>query len=175
MDAKIEHDAAVKRTGWAKGPWDNEPDRLQWKDQDTGYPCLIVRNITFGGNLCGYVAVNPDHPLYGKDYDFAEDNHPISVHGGLTYSDKCQGRICHVPDPGDPDNVWWFGFDCAHSGDLLPRWIKEEPVMVFKDDTYKTIDYVREEVTNLAKQLASIATSKMPLAQQPRKRRIELE
>lgn len=35
----------------------------------------------------------------------------LAVHGGLTYSDRCHDDICHVPAPGEPDDVWWFGFD----------------------------------------------------------------
>lgn len=43
----------VDRTGWGSGPWDNEPDRLEWKDEKTSMPCLMVRNDM--GNWCGYV------------------------------------------------------------------------------------------------------------------------
>ena len=28
--------------------------------------------------------------------------------------------ICHIPDQGEPDDVWWLGFDCLHGGDLAP-------------------------------------------------------
>jgi hypothetical protein len=29
---------------WGEGPWQHEPDKMQWTDDDTGLPCLIVRN-----------------------------------------------------------------------------------------------------------------------------------
>jgi len=79
----------------------------------------------------------------------------LNVHGGLTYSGKCSGHICHVPEPGESDDVWWFGFDCAHYKDITPqsyylmgrRW----PIA---DYEYRTLSYVRQETEQLAEQLA---------------------
>lgn len=70
------------------------------------------------GTLCGYVAVPPSHPWHGVPYD----NIDVSTHGGLTYSDSCDddGPICHVPSPGESDEVWWVGFDCGHCYDVMP-------------------------------------------------------
>lgn len=147
-------------------PWLNEPDRELWKDTVTGLDCLIRRGPS--GALCGYVAVGPAHPLYGQGYwgyDYADEwdpNHPINqitVHGGLTYAAPCDGDkeqgICHVPGPGEPDEAWWFGFDCAHGGDICPAHIQHVPA--FRDDVYRDFEYVRGEVTSLAKQLAEVA------------------
>lgn len=89
----------------------------------------------------------------------------LDVHGGLTYAGACQGRICHAPKPGEPDNVWWFGFDCAHHLDLSPgsRARMEaimppdlKPSAIDRDDVYRTLDYVRGEVNALAEQLAAL-------------------
>ena len=33
----------VDKTTWGAGPWQDEPDKKQWRDE-TGFPCLIVRN-----------------------------------------------------------------------------------------------------------------------------------
>lgn len=138
----------VNRSNFARGPWDDEPDRIEWRTA-AGLPGLIVRNRA--GALCGYAAVSPGHPLHGKD-----DSEPdVSVHGGLTYADACQGSICHVPAPGEPDDVWWFGFDCAHCGDLIP--IDADP-RYFSGATYRNTAYVRREVESLAAQLVAIAT-----------------
>lgn len=52
---------------WERGPWDAEPDKAQWSDEDTGYPCLILRGPS--GALCGYVGVSNDHPAYGLNYN----------------------------------------------------------------------------------------------------------
>lgn len=45
------------RVKWGPGPWDGEPDKMQWTDPATGLDCLIVRNTL--GALCGYVGVTP--------------------------------------------------------------------------------------------------------------------
>lgn len=129
------------------GPWHDEPDKAHWVDEATGLDCLIVRNHL--GALCGYVGVPPAHPWHGKDYDDVY----VDVHGGLTYADRCQEDeehgICHLPEPGRPDDVWWLGFDCAHSGDLVPGVGRVSPY-----ETYRDLNYVRDEVAGLARQAA---------------------
>ena len=142
----------INRTGWPAGPWDTEPDRVEWRDEVTKLPCLIIRNH-FGG-LCGYVGVPPGHLWHGKDCDDV----PAKVHGGLTYASKCAGHICHVPLPGEPDNVWWLGFDCVHSDDLVPGMLHyqvhdEQYPLLLHDGQYRDMTYVRREVTDLARQI----------------------
>lgn len=50
----------------------------------------------------------------------------MEAHGGLTFAGPCmEGAeegpfVCHVPEPGRPDEVWWLGFDCGHAFDLSP-------------------------------------------------------
>lgn len=171
------------KTEWPDGPWMAEPDKIQWQDETTGLPCLIVRGG--GGALCGYVGVGQTHPWYGMDYnertaeceascdvDYCYTHKPeslIEVHGGLTFSGGCQKHgqavaegVCHVPAEGEPDNVWWFGFDTAHSGDIRPEsliWERKvglAPILSPYSTSYKTIEYVRSEVTALAAQLAEV-------------------
>ena len=146
----------IDRTGWDDGPWTNEPDREQWKTK-SGLPGLIVRNSL--GALCGYVAVTKDHPAFRKNYDDVD----VSVHGGLTYANACNGAICHVPEPGEPDDVWWLGFDCCHLGDMhpaetkfekLPGWPKR-PASLTRG-SYRDMIYVRAEVESLADQLSAM-------------------
>lgn len=145
------------------GPWDNEPDKAQWVDDATGLDCLIVRNRL--GALCGYVGLPPGHPLHGTDYERAYDHAEIDVHGGLTFADRCQDGaedgpgVCHVPELGRPHDVWWLGFDCAHACDLVPGMLElpglpERLQAPGYRDVYRTFDYVRSEVANLAAQLA---------------------
>lgn len=143
--------------------------------------CLIQR-VMYRGHLCGYVAVPPSHSLYGKDYsdkvvvpDINEvkfngnylgllcANHieaeaniidigmAIDVHYGLTFaSDKIQGIVKNVL--GD---LWWFGFDTAHSGDL--GVFQDEIGRQFPhfDDTYKNFEFVRQQTKSLAEQLSN--------------------
>lgn len=159
----------VDKSEWGPGPWQDEPDKMQWLDGATGLPCLIVRGPS--GALCGYVGVSRKHPLYGVDYnarqhgDECDDGHcfhhciDVDVHGGLTFSDKChpgenEHGICHIVEPGDDDDVWWFGFDCAHYKDLCPRHVAEYGFNWLSDGEYRDVAYVRSEVECLAEQLA---------------------
>ena len=134
------------------GPWVDEPDKAQWVDETTGLDCLVVRNGLDA--WCGYVGVPPGHPLHGKDYGDLD----IDAHGGLTYAAPCQeddGKVCHVPEPGRPADVWWFGFDCAHSPmDYIPRMDRDFHFPEILRGTYKDFEYVRAETTHLAAQLA---------------------
>jgi hypothetical protein len=85
----------------------------------------------------------------------------IDVHGGLTYADE-------------KDGDWFFGFDCAHLGDLCPQmnallhrihidqgdtrgW--DEHKALFKNNVYRTVDYVRDECADLAQQLKALERS----------------
>jgi hypothetical protein len=143
----------MDKSSWPRGEWDNEPDKLQWPDAATGLPCLIVRGPV--GALCGYVGVSEDHPLYKKDYRTAD----VYVHGGLTFSALCRPGenaegtgICHTPGPGEPEHVWWLGFDCAHWDDRVPGY--PDSLGAFNSDAaYKDIRYVQVECALLAMQL----------------------
>lgn len=147
------------KTEWGDGPWQGEPDKVQFEDPETGLPCLIVRN-RFGA-LCGYVGVTSDHPLYGHDWDGTGD---LDVHGGITYGGVCQTggdpltreaeAICHRVEDGEDDNVWWLGFDCGHYMDLQPGYPDE---LIWEGSVYRTVEYVRGEIAGLAKQLTTIS------------------
>lgn len=151
----------VDRNGWPSGIWDQEPDRKQWEDKETGLPCLIVRNDF--GNLCGYVGVNNSHILFGKDYSDLN----LDVHGGLTYAGECHGRVCHEVKTNflgieithlENDKTWWLGFDCAHYGDYSPGLSKYRGFNELNQQTdYKNVSYVTEQCTNLAKQIKNYA------------------
>lgn len=148
--------AAIDKAAWGPGPWQMEPDRVEFEAH--GFPCLIVR-VESHGALCGYVAVPPGHPWHGKGYDDV----PADAHGGLTYSEACSGRICHVPKPGEPDNVWWLGFDHAHSGDHCPAHARFGSSFRLSDfETYKTIDYARAGCESLAAQARKAAPKIKP-------------
>jgi hypothetical protein len=219
----IEYRDVVDKAGWQAGPWNDEPDKIQWQDELTGLPCLIVRGSV--GALCGYVGVNPGHPWHGLSYGICplgaqcpqrnEDNHwcdhtpesVLNVHGGVTFSAGCAGLsrphwerwcermlarrdearqyprgdaaralaewatgledydawvarargryVCHLAAPGEPDEVWWFGFDCAHAGDVCPAMSSYGVRSMMGDhgETYKGVAYVTAQCQALAKQL----------------------
>jgi hypothetical protein len=158
----------LDRSGWGSGPWDGEPDKVQWVDAATGLDCLAVRAP--GGHWCGYVGVPPEHPWHGLDYD-ADALLDVDVHGGLTYAAACQedaseqDAICHVPLNGRPDSVWWFGFDCAHLGDLSPKYARDAPI---RDEVYRRLDYVKCETADLARQLQEAVPGADPASTGPR-------
>ncbi len=130
--------------------WENEPDFLDWIDGE--YGCRIIRHPHFK-HLCGYVGVNKDHVLYGMSYDSINDLYPdLNVHGGLTYSDL------FISEELPTSELWWIGFDCGHCHDFQPGYIellKNRGVisLAMSDTVYRTIDYVKENVTKLVKQL----------------------
>ena len=64
----------------------------------------------YGGHLCGYVKIPQEHSLYGIDE--IED---LDCHGGITYNDH--NKVQKVTNALPPH---WIGFDCAHSGDIVP-------------------------------------------------------
>lgn len=79
-----------------------------------------------GGNFNGYVAVLPEHPFYGKDYDEIDDlldKKDFYVHGGLTFAkgdkDFCPELSKHFPD------YWILGFDTRHANDTAEYWTEE--------------------------------------------------
>ena len=150
----------IDKTGWGEGPWSDEPDRIEW--EHAGLPCLMVRHERLG-HWCGYAAVPPGHPLHGKDYDDVFDwdknadyNWP---HGGLTYASLCSHNVCHVPKPGEPEDVFWFGFDCAHCDDFSPGMtaLLRESMPRFRDETYREVPYVQAETNRLAAFLSEVA------------------
>ncbi len=146
------------------GPWQDEPNKVQWVDAATQLPCLIVRGPL--GALCGYAGVAPGHPLHGVDYSAAEVD--LQVHGGITFADRCQPTtdhskgICHIPEPGTSDDVWWFGFDCAHYWDVVPGMIDLRLGLGLPElerGEYRDVSYVAMQVRMLASQLAVCGTS----------------
>lgn len=171
----------MDKGGWGDGPWQAEPDKIQFVDAATGLDCLAVRN--HWGAWCGYVGVAEGHPWFGLGYsdplpgvvpherDSYYDSRidgVIEVHGGLSYSDFCQqdgpeeSAICHVALPGRPERVFWYGFDCGHSGDYMPGWDTAVAAAIpspyhSPDEEYRTLAYVREQCASLAAQLAAVA------------------
>lgn len=130
----------VDRSNWRPGPWDAEPDKVEWRYR--GMACLAVRQRH--GAWCGYVAVQTSHPWATGNAAECES----SVHGGITYGpSECHGPVCHVPQRGEPDDVRWIGFDCMHFADATPdgRYGGE----------YRDLDFVKAEVESLADQAIS--------------------
>lgn len=142
----------MDKSSWGEGAFQQEPDKAYWVDPATGLDCLIVRNDS--GALCGYVGVPESHPYFGLSENWSTIRE-LKVHGGITFTSFCsedkEHGVCHVPDSGRPEHVWWIGFDTAHAGDLCPgwSWLRVMPSW----NTYKNFDYVKAEVESLSQQL----------------------
>ena len=104
----------------------------QW--QHEGYECVILKHDKFG-HLCGYVGIPKEHRLYGK----GDDDVYIDVHGGLTFAEH--GKVLGWTT----NDTWFFGFDCMHADDLVPK--------ITKSGIYRDEAYVTEQCESLARQL----------------------
>lgn len=124
---------------------------IQFDNEINGFRCVIARMPL--GHLCGYVALKPNHPLYGKEYGGTYDEKTdeytgspvdvLDVHGGITYSEA------ELLDTKSVD-TWWLGFDCAHGQDFkdIPGLLRGYP--------NKTIGYVYDQLDDLTKQLGAM-------------------
>lgn len=160
-------------------PWFQEDNKVDFEAE--GLQCAMRRGPI--GHWCGYVAILANHPWFGKSYNEnivptadmlgsreSADHGPIDllcmalsgknpeeelsislamrVHGGLTYAG---GKL---PTADAPDGKWWFGFDCAHAGDLAPGMLEYSPR--HSSEIYRNQQYVVAECQSLAFQLAKI-------------------
>ena len=97
---------------------------------------------------------HPDAPE--RIIDISYEDLDVNVHGGLTFSsmgDNYRGR---------QEGFKWYGFDCAHSGDFLPATnpevikINAKFPLAHGNEIYRNWEYVKQEVMNLAEQLAAM-------------------
>lgn len=114
-------------------PWLTEPNDVLFMT-DAGYPAQIRRNL-MTLTLCGYIYLPVGHPLHGVDYSFFGYD-AADVHGGWTYSDS-EGE------------AWCVGFDCNHLYDYAPGLAG---LSGFRDQDYRTIEFVTKELERTAKQ-----------------------
>lgn len=157
---------------------------------EAGYRAVVIMGDR--GTRCGYVAVPAGHPLFGVDYSGQTPNlvtpdadeevgkrglipllcaqgqmdRPdivFDVHGSLTYSGGGPKY------PVEAENVWWFGYDCAHHNDAAsPEHVEamklkypDKPFMwcdgsgFSNESVHRTLDYCVAECESLAEQLTS--------------------
>ena len=154
-----------------------------------GLRCVVV--FTSMGHRCGYVGVDKTSPLFEKDYSdkfmnmadieaqpigkrgiipifcagldengFVSPDLYFNVHGSITFSG---GNPSDYPVQSD---LWWFGFDCAHSGDASDYdqafsygLISEERYAYIANPSYtlkgerRSKEYVESECKSLVDQI----------------------
>ena len=104
--------------------------------------------IANGGYANGYVAVPPEHPYHGKDYD----KPLVNVHGGLTFdasAKEVNERWKSLEFIGDetelPDDYWVFGFDTLHCNDNITNWPRKRCV----EETIKLKEQLEKMSNNI--------------------------
>lgn len=112
-----------------------------------GYKCRIIRMGIFElgiFHLCWYVLLTEKDKWYKKDWM----DLPYTVHGGLTYSNSYLRY--------QPEKDWWrIGFDCNHAGDLSMDYQLNKECMLWINATYKTMEFVENELKQLVDQIVS--------------------
>lgn len=168
---------SVDRSSWGDGPWNNEPDELEWTDEITGLSCAIIR-MPWNGALNGYVAVPPGHLLHGKSYsdrvkvpegamsrsiNVAQDigyirlfTASISVAEDMQKAELDLVLLCHgglTYAKAASDGAWWFGFDSQHCDDASPK--DDRPWA--SDAVYRDLPYMKKQCERLAWQIKLLA------------------
>lgn len=154
------------RSMWGAGPWDGElEDREQWSDPQTGYPCLAIRCDL--GIWAGYVGVEPFHPTFGKEIEELPGVNwwgPTDEHHFIEPWPEDQNSVVDEADPKGsilstvrmPDYLWFFGFDFAHAGDLIPAVVgcpgipKVARANLEHQGTYKDLAHVKKTCAEVA-------------------------
>jgi len=110
------------------------------------FDCFIRRNDSMV--WCGYIEVHEHNKYYNKPYDEADI---FDVHGGLTYSGDLTIYKDNIEIP-----KYFFGFDCAHGGDMTIYTINFKEPIEYKCSSgiYRNKEYVISECEKLAEQLS---------------------
>ena len=100
------------------------------------------------GYANGYVAVPPEHPLHGVNYNDVDN---IEVHGGLTFSNSME----EIKADGWHDDTECIGFD---SFDDIPQdyWVFGFDTMHYDDGPFHNREWCIEETKGLMEQLENI-------------------
>ena len=125
--------SAIDKSTWGPGPWQDEPDRVEW--EYAGFRCLVKRHPRFG-NFCGYIALPAQHP-------WRTENSAPRCHGGITFNGG----------PLEENDVnYWVGFDAAHLDDFSPGSAARGGYTIREHETYRTLDYMKQGCVELAAQ-----------------------
>lgn len=139
LDCYLNAHGGITFAGASRGP-----SEKKWKQQVTAF------------NNPKLIADAKNHPLGDSAQAIAEWKDVIGDYD-LWKERYITTSVSHV---GEPEDLWWFGFDCAHSMDLAPKMEADLTVLLprRKPDvgTYRALPYIKEQCTELAKQLTLI-------------------
>ena len=89
----------------------------------------------------GYVIVDKSHVFSGANYNIVNGIETISVHGGLTFSNKLSMfDLTEAVELQPYVDYWVFGFDTAHCDDNSEIWTSER----LQEETLKLAHQLRE-------------------------------
>lgn len=139
------------RSEWGPGPWQDEPDLVEWRSVDVPYPLLMVRGRP--GAWSGYVGLPPGHPLHGCGMTDA----PV-VAATIDIITWARASCRPVRATGEPPTHWFLGFDCAHAMQYAPRLECRTPGAIEAYGVhYVTLDECRAMTEDLAESLLGAA------------------
>ena len=120
--------------------------------------------VTIGplGSYVAYIKIPDEHPWnklvdkkrevgsLEREISVGYEDIPLDVHGGLTFAGFFE----------EERNIWWFGFDCAHSQDFSPgiASMLRSSGLPSPHETYRDLNYVKKECIGLASRLAEVKT-----------------
>lgn len=110
----------------------SEGDYYEWTNT---LKCFIQRNPM--NAWCGYTIIPKSFPI-----NFEQEIN-INCHGGITYQSV------------NLDGDLVVGFDCAHYGDLVPKLLELEGILINDRDisVYRDKQYVIDEVNSMVEQI----------------------
>lgn len=124
------------------GPWDDEPDAARVDVGDV--PAVIARG--YAHSWCGYIGV------WTEEIARVVEDH-IEVHGGWSFVKQYEAFDVAVGLPNA--KLWWCGFHCAYTWDLIPHH-KLMRSLALPGTEYRDLVYVATEVVQAAKALSAM-------------------
>ena len=145
---QIYHNPERRPSG--EGPWNDEADKVSWVDEETGLGCIMLRQTdgTISGYvgvgpdhpLFGYEADAVPVGISGTVHGGVTYGRECEVN---RFERRAHGKprqerytVCHTTfvrtiqeyrtvrtteNDFDHEDLWWFGFDTSHPGDLVPK------------------------------------------------------
>lgn len=164
------------------GPWDLEADKVAWVDAETGLGCIMLRQTdgTVSGYV-GVPSAHPlfGFALDAVPVDIASSVHGHLTYARECEVNRFERQphgkpreerytVCHVTrvrlvqdyrevqttaDEFRHEDLWWFGFDTNHAGDLVPKGYGSRRR---KGDVYRDQGFVYGHCAALARRLRDV-------------------